>query len=126
KIHDVEDSPDQAEAEGDRDVHPTQQEAEDDLLAELAHELSSAVRTSVLTGAPGRCRILRLAVGHVRGEDGVVGTVLDLFDNHRLKRIDAAAVELDLTEECHHIQSGQGITYLGRVQRARVLNGLLE
>src|SRR6184192_1799785 len=103
QVDDVEDAPHQAEAEGDRDVDPTQQEAEDDLLGELAHELSSAVRTSVLTRAPGRRRILWLTVGDVRGEDGVMGAVLDLFDDHWLKGIDAAAVELDLTEERHHI-----------------------
>ena len=49
QVHDVEDAPHQAEAESDRDVDPTQQEAKDDLLGELAHELSSPVRTSVLT-----------------------------------------------------------------------------
>jgi hypothetical protein len=36
QVDDVEDAPDQAEAQGYRDVDAAQQEAEDDLLDELA------------------------------------------------------------------------------------------
>jgi hypothetical protein len=38
QVDDVEDAPDQAEAQGDGDVDATQQEAEDDLLDELAQD----------------------------------------------------------------------------------------
>src|SRR4029077_17013702 len=95
QVDDVEDAPDQAEAQSDRDVDPTQQEAKDDLLDELAHE---AVRASVLARAPGRRRILRRAVGGAGGKDGVVRAILDLLNDHRLIDVEAATIELDLPE----------------------------
>ncbi len=42
QVHDVEDAPDQTEPEGDGDVNAPKQEAQNDLLGELAHELSLA------------------------------------------------------------------------------------
>src|SRR6202022_2290748 len=108
QVDDVEDAPDETEPEGDGDVYPTQQEAEDDLLGELAHELSLAGRIAGLARAPGRRRILRLAIRDVCREHGVVRAILNLFDDHRLEDVDAAAVELDLPEKRHNLKGGGG------------------
>src|SRR5260370_42247289 len=96
QVDDIEDAPDQAEPQRDGDVYPTQQKAEDDLLGELAHELSSAAEIAGLARTPGGCRILRLTVRDGRRKDGVVGPVLDLLDDHRLVRLEPTAVALYL------------------------------
>src|SRR5438046_4530257 len=126
QIDDVEDAPDEAEPQRHRDIDSAEQEAEDDLLRELAHEISSASRTSVLARAPGRCRILRRAVRYVAGKDRVMGPVLDLLDDHRLEGIDPAAVELDLTEEGHDIQAGRRVAHLARIEGTGILDRLLR
>ena len=115
QVDDIQDPPHEAESEGDRDIDPTQQKTEDNLLGELAHELSLTGRTAGLARAPGRRRILWLPIGDACGKDGVVGAMLNLLHHHRLIDVDAAAVELDLAEERHDVQRGKRIAHLRRV-----------
>src|SRR5579864_4108628 len=86
----------------------------------------SARQRGWLARAPGRRRILRLAVGDARRENRVVGAVLDLFDDHRLVDVDAAAVELDLAEEGHDVETGERIPDLAGVEGPGRLNRFLE
>ena len=57
QVDDIENAPDQTEAEGDRHIDAAQQQAEDDLLGELAHERLSRPGVASLACAPGGRRI---------------------------------------------------------------------
>src|SRR5664279_3216940 len=66
---------------------------------------SSAPPTRLLPLVPGRHRIQRFLLGHGSREDGVFLAIrLELLDGHRLERVDAAAVELDLAIERHEVE----------------------
>ena len=55
----------------------------------------------------------------------MVRTALDLLHDHRLVDVEAAAVELDLAEERHHVQGRERISDLLRIQRVRILDRAL-
>src|SRR5690348_9611110 len=70
--------------------------------------------------------ILELGVGDVGWEDGDNLAALDLDGRHRLGDVGAAAIELELAVEGHHVQVRQGVAHLLRVNRAGLLDSELE
>src|SRR5271169_6938435 len=88
---------------------------------------SSAPPTRLLPLVPGRHRVEGVLFRDGRREDRVFVTVgLKLLDRHRLERVDAAAVELDLAVERHDVQGGNRIAHFGRVERPRMFDRAAE
>src|ERR1017187_2276286 len=88
---------------------------------------SSAPPTRLLPLVPGRHRVQGILVGYGRRVDRVLPAVrLELLDGHRLERVDAAAVELDLAVKRHDVQCRDRVPYLRRVEGARLLDRARE
>src|SRR5829696_4930735 len=80
--------------------------------------------TQNLAPGPGWHRPHHLGVRHVGWPDRHPLAVLPLFDGHRLERVDAALVELDLAVEGDKIKLRDGVADRLRVQAAGRLDRL--